>query len=209
MVEGQDPRERNSGRLVSNPAASAPTISLPKGGGAIRGIGEKFGANPVTGTASMTVPIPANPTRSDFGPQLSLSYDSGAGNGPFGMGWSLGLPQITRKTGVPRYNDAQASDVFILSGAEELDAGFWGRTARDPTTTPAPRPAMRSDVTGLASQAAPAPAWPACRSRSSIRESAAEHSRANHCERLRASVRSAFRRCRCLLSDEHTTGPSS
>ena len=28
----------------------APTVSLPKGGGAIRGIGEKFGANPVTGT---------------------------------------------------------------------------------------------------------------------------------------------------------------
>jgi hypothetical protein len=30
--------------------ASAPSISLPKGGGAIRGIGEKFAANPVTGT---------------------------------------------------------------------------------------------------------------------------------------------------------------
>ena len=27
-----------------------PAISLPKGGGAIRGIGEKFAANPVTGT---------------------------------------------------------------------------------------------------------------------------------------------------------------
>ncbi len=31
---------------------SAPAISLPKGGGAIRGIGEKFAANPVTGTGS-------------------------------------------------------------------------------------------------------------------------------------------------------------
>jgi hypothetical protein len=29
---------------------TAPSISLPKGGGAIRGIGEKFAANPVTGT---------------------------------------------------------------------------------------------------------------------------------------------------------------
>lgn len=27
-----------------------PTISLPKGGGVVRGIGEKFAANPVTGT---------------------------------------------------------------------------------------------------------------------------------------------------------------
>jgi hypothetical protein len=40
---------------------SAPSISLPKGGGAIRGIGEKFSANPVTGTGSMSVPLPINP----------------------------------------------------------------------------------------------------------------------------------------------------
>ena len=34
--------------------ATPPAVSLPKGGGAIRGIGEKFGANPVTGTGSIT-----------------------------------------------------------------------------------------------------------------------------------------------------------
>ena len=68
-------------------------ISLPKGGGAIRGMGEKFAANPVTGTGSMTVPIATSPGRCGFGPQLSLSYDSGAGNGPFGFGWSLSLPR--------------------------------------------------------------------------------------------------------------------
>src|SRR4051812_37855600 len=82
-----------------------PAVSLPKGGGAIRGMGEKFAANPVTGTGSMTVPIVASPGRSGFGPQLSLAYDSGAGNGPFGFGWSLSLPAITRKTdkGLPKY----------------------------------------------------------------------------------------------------------
>jgi len=114
---------------------AAPAISLPKGGGAIRGIGEKFAANPVTGTGSMTVPIAMSPGRSGFGPQLALSYDSGAGNGPFGLGWSLGLPQITRKTdkGLPRYDDAGESDVFILSGAEDLvpllveEDGTWVR----------------------------------------------------------------------------------
>ena len=101
---------------------SAPAISLPKGGGAIRGIGEKFAANPVTGTGSMSVPIATSPGRSGFGPQLSLSYDSGAGNGPFGLGWNLSLPSITRKTdkGLPRYDDFHESDVFILSGAEDL-----------------------------------------------------------------------------------------
>src|SRR5437899_7432716 len=84
-----------------------PSIALPKGGGAIRGIGEKFAANPVTGTASMTVPIATSPGRAGFGPLLALSYDSGAGNGPFGFGWHLSLPTITRKTdkGLPRYDD--------------------------------------------------------------------------------------------------------
>lgn len=37
--------------------SAPPAINLPKGGGAIRGMGEKFAANPVTGTGSMTVPI--------------------------------------------------------------------------------------------------------------------------------------------------------
>lgn len=83
--------------------SSAPSISLPKGGGAIRGIGEKFAANPVNGTGSMSVPNAASPSRSGFG-------------------WSLSLPSITRKTDkvLPRYDDANESDVFILSGAEDL-----------------------------------------------------------------------------------------
>ena len=89
-------------------------------------MGEKFAANPVTGSGSMSVPIATSPGRSGFGPQLSLNYDSGAGNGPFGFGWSLGLPAITRKTdkGLPRYHDwgtdPQEADVFVLSGAEDL-----------------------------------------------------------------------------------------
>jgi RHS repeat-associated protein len=103
-------------------SASTPSISLPKGGGAIHDMGEKFAANPVTGTGSMSVPIATSAGRSGFGPQLSVSYDSGAGNGPFGFGWSLSIPSITRKTdkGLPQYKDANESDVFILSGAEDL-----------------------------------------------------------------------------------------
>src|SRR5580692_2064252 len=91
----------------------APQLNLPKGGGAIRGIGEKFAANPVTGTGSLTVPIYASPGRSGFGPQLSLSYDSGSGNGAFGFGWTLALPAVTRKTdkGLPQYADVTESDI--------------------------------------------------------------------------------------------------
>jgi RHS repeat-associated protein len=99
-----------------------PAVVLPKGGGAIRGIGEKFATNPATGTGSLSIPIATSPGRSGFGPELELSYDTGAGNGPFGFGWTLPLPAITRKTdkGLPRYLDAEESDVFILSGAEDL-----------------------------------------------------------------------------------------
>ena len=88
---------------------AAPSLNLPKGGGAIHGIGEKFAANPVTGTGSTTVPIYASPGRAGFGPQLSLAYDSGSGNRPFGFGWSLGLPAINRKTDkeLPQYIDAE------------------------------------------------------------------------------------------------------
>lgn len=107
---------------VSVAGVQLPTINLPKGGGAIRGIDEKFTANPVTGTGSMSVPVATSPGRSGFGPQLSLSYDSGSGNGPFGFGWSLSLPAITRKTdkGLPQYRDGDESDVYVLSGAEDL-----------------------------------------------------------------------------------------
>lgn len=102
--------------------AAAPKVELPKGEGANRGISEKFATNPVTGTGLISVPIATSPGRSSIGPQLSLSYDSGACSGPFGFGWSLSLPAITRKTnkGLPHYLDAVDSDVFILSGAEDL-----------------------------------------------------------------------------------------
>ena len=125
MAEAKGSERSSPERSASGPQASstaAPVINLPKGGGAIRGIGEKFAANPVTGTGSMSVPIATSPGRSGFGPQLSLSYDSGSGNGPFGFGWSLSLPSITRKTdkGLPQYLDADDSDVFILSGTEDL-----------------------------------------------------------------------------------------
>src|SRR5438034_9149881 len=140
--QGRSPESRSLVAAGRDDAPSclavAPSISLPKGGGAIRGMGEKFAANPVTGTGSMSVPIAASPGRSGFCLQLSLTYDSGAGNGPFGFGWSLSLPSITRKTdkGLPIYDDGEESDVFILSAAEDLvpvlvaNTGKWQREPR-------------------------------------------------------------------------------
>ena len=85
MEQAKSTNSDSSGAKVSSPSS----ISLPKGGGSIRGMGEKFAANPVTGTGSMSVPIATSQGRSGFGPHLSLSYNSGAGNGqtsrPHGM----------------------------------------------------------------------------------------------------------------------------
>jgi RHS repeat-associated protein len=95
-------------------------ISVPQGGGALQGIGEKFSPDLYTGTGNFTVPIAIPPGRNGFQPQLSLGYSTGSANGPFGIGWSLSIPGVSRKTskGIPRYDDSL--DVFILSGSEDL-----------------------------------------------------------------------------------------
>ena len=111
-----------------------PTIALPVGGGAIRGIGEKFQVNAVNGTASFGIPLPLSPAR--LMPSASMGYDSSGGNSAFGLGWQLGIPSIARKTEkyLPTYQDEQESDAFILSGAEDLvrvlteEGGDWKRT---------------------------------------------------------------------------------
>ena len=102
--------------------SAAPQISLPKGGGALKGIDEKLNVNAVNGTAGIDIALPLSPGRAGFTPALSLSYNSGSGNSPFGLGWSLGLPSIRRKAEgrLPRYNDAGESDAFLLAGAEDL-----------------------------------------------------------------------------------------
>ncbi len=115
-------RDARNGHEVHASVLAAPALTLPKGGGAVRDLGEKFAANPLTGSASLALPLPLSPGRNGFGPSLLLAYDSSAGNGPFGIGWRLDVPSITRKTdrGIPLYDGAVETDTFILSGAEDL-----------------------------------------------------------------------------------------
>ena len=106
---------------MSSPSITLPSISLPKGGGAIRDIGGKFQVNAPTGTGSMTIPISISSSRGTVRPELNLSYSSGNGNGPFGLGWDLSPASISRKTdkGLPQYRDGgsdEESDVFIKGG---------------------------------------------------------------------------------------------
>ncbi|REL37866.1 insecticidal toxin complex protein [Rhodohalobacter sp. SW132] len=103
-------------------AIEIPELSLPKGGGALKSIDEKFEVNAANGTASFSIPLPITPGRNGFAPSLSLSYNSGGGNSPFGVGWSLSYPMIQCRTDkrLPQYQDSTDEDTFMFSGAEDL-----------------------------------------------------------------------------------------
>jgi hypothetical protein len=100
-------------------STSGDLISLPKGGGVLRGLGETFKPDLHTGTGNFAVPIALPVGRAGLAPNLELHFSTGAGNGPFGLGWNMDVPGVARRTarGVPRYD---GEDFFVLSGAEDL-----------------------------------------------------------------------------------------
>ncbi len=112
---------KTDGGKTKSKAIEVPSIALPKGGGAIKGIDEKFSVNAVNGTAAFSIPLPVSPARGTSS-GLSLSYNSGSGNSIFGLGWNLNLPSIKRKTDkrLPQYLDTIDSDTFLFSEAEDL-----------------------------------------------------------------------------------------
>lgn len=118
----QQPTSKEHSAVTKSNAIEVPSISLPKGGGAIKSIDEKFSVNAANGTAGFSIPFPFSPSRNGFMPSMALSYNSGGGNGIFGLGWNAEPPSILRKTDkkLPEYNDAEESDVFLFSGAEDL-----------------------------------------------------------------------------------------
>ena len=104
---------------------TATQVSLPKGRGAIQGIGETFQASEFTGTASLSIPIKTSSCRG-FEPTLSVDYSSGSGNGNFGLGFNLSISKISCKTskGLPKYD---GSDTFLIFNEE----GIGCRSERD------------------------------------------------------------------------------
>ncbi|MGH0590401.1 SpvB/TcaC N-terminal domain-containing protein [Bacillus mycoides] len=102
----------------SNAGVELLSPSLPKGGGSIKGMEGSISAPGSDGMARFNVPLPVTSGRY-ITPDLSLSYNSGNGNGPFGIGWHMGLIYIRRRTnnGVPSY---KAEDQFIGPDGEVL-----------------------------------------------------------------------------------------
>ena len=105
---------------MNKSGTASQVIAHPTGGGAIKGLGETFAPDLHTGTGNLSVPIALPMGRAGLQPELTLVYSTGHGNGPFGLGWALSVPGVSRDTAkrVPVYDDEQ--DVFLLSGAEQL-----------------------------------------------------------------------------------------
>jgi YD repeat-containing protein len=105
---------------MNKSGTASQVITHPKGGGALKGLGETFSPDLHTGTGNLSVPIAIPSGRAGVQPELALVYSTGQGNGAFGLGWSLSVPGVSRDTAksVPVYDDEQ--DSFLLSGAEQL-----------------------------------------------------------------------------------------
>lgn len=112
------PLEPSSKTSNQREAVQVQTLNLPKGGGAIRGMGEQLQVDAFTGSLNISLPLEITACR-DFTPELELAYTSSVGNGVWGMGVELNLPSIVRRTnqGVPLYNN---QDVFLMTGADYL-----------------------------------------------------------------------------------------
>ena len=100
-------------------STSEQALSLPRGGGAVQGLGETFRPDFHTGTGSYSVPLDLPNGPGEITPKLTLLYSSAGGAGPFGMGFSLNLLTIGRSTArrVPTYT---ALDPLVLHGGGEL-----------------------------------------------------------------------------------------
>ncbi|NHR07246.1 toxin [Chromobacterium haemolyticum] len=106
--------------MQKDTSVAVQSLALPKGGGAIVGLGDNLSPIGPSGMAELTLPLPVSAGRG-YAPALMLSYNSGAGNGSFGLGWQLGLMTIQRRTnqGVPRY-DGGPEDEFVGPDGEIL-----------------------------------------------------------------------------------------
>ena len=108
-------------------------------------VGQTTGSFSVTpsGSASYTIPIQLPPNVGGVQPNLSLSYDSSAGNGLLGVGWQLsGLSSISRcsttleRDGYIDGVDFDANDQFCLDGQRLVNlSGSAYRTELDDFST--------------------------------------------------------------------------
>ncbi len=109
--------------MTNKSGASPQAVSLPVGGGSVRGLGETFQPDLSTGTGVYNVPLEFPKGPNGLTPNFNLSYNTGFSNGPFGVGWALSLPFIVRKVerGIPTFDDER--DTYLIVGEELVHIG--------------------------------------------------------------------------------------
>jgi RHS repeat-associated protein len=102
-VEGFVPTTMSK-RPAAEPLAGLPLIEPPSANSG--------------GTAELSYPLALPAGRNGMQPALALTYSSGGGDGWLGAGWDIATPKITVETrwGVPRYNPAKESDIYLYNG---------------------------------------------------------------------------------------------
>ncbi len=93
--------------------------SLPEGPGSVNGFADNAEVSVATGAMTYSLPFEVPDGFAGATPSMSLSYSSGGGNGPWGMGWSVAVPSIERGTalGLPGYT---TDDAFYADGSDQL-----------------------------------------------------------------------------------------
>src|SRR5581483_7878848 len=119
---------------------------LPAGGATVGGLGETFAPDLSTGTGTFGIALDLPHGPNDIGPKLTLRYDTGSPNGPFGLGWTLPLPRLLRSTsfGRPRFDERdtivlEGSGPLVVDGAAlrpQVDTGDWRIEAANAADAP-------------------------------------------------------------------------
>src|SRR4029079_16247226 len=93
----------------------------------VRGLADAASVDVFTGQVGYSIAIDLPVGQGGLGPKMALQYSGDTGNGPVGLGWSLGGIMIRRseRQGVPTYDDVR--DELDLVGV-----GGGGRLVRDP-----------------------------------------------------------------------------
>jgi RHS repeat-associated protein len=121
--------------LVATPSASAarPTagavtperLKLPSGPSSVRGLADEPSIDPFYAQLNYQVPIELPAGRGGLTPRLALTYSGALGNGPLGIGWTLGQPKIQRTTrfGMPRFSDSDELEISGIASGRLVSIG--------------------------------------------------------------------------------------
>ena len=103
-------------------AVSASKLKLPDGPGSVRGLADAASLNVFSAQVSYSVPIQLPRGRGGFGPELAISYSGELGNGPIGLGFTIGEIAIRRslRHGVPAYENTDELELVGIEGAGRL-----------------------------------------------------------------------------------------